>query len=146
MALCSNNALASIWADQSTAFQQDSSSHDVKLWVVPAVDDDSKAELLDGSSYNLMSHQQMADFVTAVQASAAPCCVPGMSVQVSCNQRSCVALPPGPYLAGLLIQLTMYSLLSIHLGHCCRESWQMRLAMSLLPWLEMASSCTDCTS
>lgn len=84
LTLCGNNALASIWGEQDTAFQQDGSSHEVKIWVAPAVTDDSQAEAQQGDCYNMVADQQMADFVTAVQASAASCCVPGIDVQVSC--------------------------------------------------------------
>jgi hypothetical protein len=86
LTLCGNNALASIWGEQDTAFQQDGSSHEVKIWVAPAVTDDSQAEARQGDCYNTVADQQMADFVTTVQASAASCCVSGIDVQVSCCQ------------------------------------------------------------
>ncbi|KAL0028314.1 hypothetical protein WJX79_009606 [Trebouxia sp. C0005] len=82
LTLCGNNALASIWGEQDTAFQQESSSHEVKIWAAPAVTADSQAEAQQGDSYNTVADQQMADFVTSVQASAASCCVPGIDVQV----------------------------------------------------------------
>ncbi|KAL0039521.1 hypothetical protein WJX77_000542 [Trebouxia sp. C0004] len=82
LALCGNNALASIWGEQDTAFQQESSSHEVKMWVAPSVTVDSQAEAQQGDSYNTVADQQMAVFVTAVQASAASCCVSGVDVQV----------------------------------------------------------------
>jgi hypothetical protein len=84
LTLCGNNALASIWGEQDTAFQQDGSSHEVKIWVAPAVTGDSQANAQQGDSYNTVADQQMADFVTTVQASAAACCVSGIDVQVSC--------------------------------------------------------------
>lgn len=87
LTLCGNNALASIWGEQDTAFQQESSSHEVKIWAAPAVTADSQAEAQQGDSYNTVADQQMADFVTSVQASAASCCVPGIDVQVSCCRR-----------------------------------------------------------
>ena len=86
LTLCGNNALASIWGEQDTAFQQDGSSHEVKIWVAPAVTDDSQAEARQGDCYNTVADQQMADFVTTVQASAASCCVSGIDVRVSCCQ------------------------------------------------------------
>ncbi|KAL0045486.1 hypothetical protein WJX82_007971 [Trebouxia sp. C0006] len=82
LTLCGNNALASIWGEQDTAFQQDGSSHEVKIWVAPAVTDDSQAEARQGDCYNTVADQQMADFVTTVQASAASCCVSGIDVRV----------------------------------------------------------------
>ncbi len=87
LTLCGNNALASIWGEQDTGFQQESSSHEVKIWVAPAATADSQAEAQQGDSYNTLTDQQMAEFVTAVQASAASCCVSGIDVQVSCCRR-----------------------------------------------------------
>ncbi len=87
LAFCGNNALASIWGEQDTAFQQEGSSHEVKIWVAPAVTGDSQAEAQQGDCYNMVADQQMAEFVTTVQASAALCCVSGIDVQVSCYRR-----------------------------------------------------------
>ncbi len=92
LTLCGNNALASIWGEQDTAFQQDGSSHEVKIWVAPAVTGDSQAEAHQGDSYNTVADQQMAEFVTNVQASAASCCVSGIDVQVSCCRRTTSAV------------------------------------------------------
>ena len=86
--LCSNNALASIWSEQDTAFQQEGSTHEIKIWAVPAVNEDSRPDVQAGDSYNsLPSH--LAEFVTAVQASVDACCVPGIQAKVSASHEAC---------------------------------------------------------
>lgn len=97
--LCGNNALASIWGEQDTAFQQESPSHEVKIWVAPAVTADSQAEARQGDSYSRVADRQMAEFVITVQASAASCCVSGVDVQVSCCQRFASAASTAVFLS-----------------------------------------------
>ncbi len=87
--LCSNNSLSSIWSEQDAAYQQESPSHEIKLWVAPAVTDDSRPEVQGGDSYNSVSAQQVAELVTAVQASVESSCASGISAQVSAEPHSC---------------------------------------------------------
>ena len=78
--LCSSNALSQIWDHQDAAFQQ---PHTIKLWVTPAVDDNSPADAQNGRSYNVLPGQeQLAEFVRAVQQSVQSCCVEGIKTEV----------------------------------------------------------------
>ena len=62
-------------------------SHELKLWVVPAVDEQCDEAVQEGRQYNVVPLHRMQSFVSGLQTSASACCPQGMTAQVT--YRNC---------------------------------------------------------
>ena len=85
--LCQSKDLQNIWERQDTTFMESEPSHELKLWVVPAVDEQCEEAVQEGRQYNVVPSDRMQSFVSGLQTSASACCPQGMTAQVT--YRNC---------------------------------------------------------
>ena len=89
--LCQSKDLQNIWEQQDRSFLEDKTgSHQLKLWVVPAVDEQCSEEVQEGRLYNVVPEDQIQGFVSSLQATATACCPHGITAQVWLVACSCI--------------------------------------------------------
>lgn len=89
--LCQSKDLQNIWEQQDRSFLEDKTgSHQLKLWVVPAVDEQCSEQVQEGRLYNVVPEDQMQGFVSSLQATATACCPPGITAQVWLVACTCI--------------------------------------------------------
>lgn len=83
--LCQTKDLQNIWERQDRSFMESETSHELKLWLVPAVDEHCSQDVQEGRLYNVVPADQMQHFVSSLESSAKACCPEGITAQVRCR-------------------------------------------------------------